>query len=193
MPAAKRRALLERGAAEAAAWCQRWQIPAQRVSLADAAADRAKGYLPHADTSPEDRTDPGAGFPWGEFLALVQAKIDGEDGGLTVAELAEIKAQLDRIEAGQTAMNARLAVVEGMVRALGGWLCDAHIRDDDRWVCSSPGVSVPGARLVLRGIPGLLGLVLECSTATRPGPATAEVGTGLTLEQRIAASAKAAA
>jgi hypothetical protein len=73
--------IINRAVNEAAAWCAQWGIPAVRITLAELDAG-SKGILAHADTSPTDRSDPGAGFPWGMFLRLVAAQLDL--GGATI-------------------------------------------------------------------------------------------------------------
>jgi hypothetical protein len=58
-------------AAEAAAWVQSIRginIPALRITV-DQARARVPGFISHAELDPERRTDPGAGFPWDQFLA----------------------------------------------------------------------------------------------------------------------------
>jgi hypothetical protein len=67
--------ILNRAVNEAAAWCARWGIPAARITFTEAQAG-GKGFMAHADTSPTDRSDPGAGFPWDLFLRLVAAQLD---------------------------------------------------------------------------------------------------------------------
>jgi hypothetical protein len=46
-------------------------IPARRVS-ADEARARIPGFVSHAELDPGRRTDPGAEFPWDQFLATYQ-------------------------------------------------------------------------------------------------------------------------
>lgn len=43
-------------------------IPARRITRAESEA-RVAGFISHAERDPARRTDPGAGFPWNQFLA----------------------------------------------------------------------------------------------------------------------------
>jgi len=77
-------AALERAADEVALWCRRWDIPARRVSRAEADAG-VSGITGHGILQPEDRTDPGASttfepslFPWDRFLGMVNERLNGE-------------------------------------------------------------------------------------------------------------------
>ena len=76
LPPAWETAVLERAATETALLCVRWVIPVVRIDQAQFEAG-ASGISGHGLLQPSDRTDPGAGFPWTRFLALVQAKVDG--------------------------------------------------------------------------------------------------------------------
>jgi hypothetical protein len=58
-------------AAEAAAWVQSMRgidVPARRITVEQARA-RVPGFISHAELDPGRRTDPGASFPWDQFLA----------------------------------------------------------------------------------------------------------------------------
>lgn len=47
-------------------------IPARRISRSESEL-RAPGFISHAERDPERRTDPGASFPWGDFLSRFAA------------------------------------------------------------------------------------------------------------------------
>ncbi len=75
--------------AQAAARQARWVkattgivVPAKRITAAQARA-RIPGFVTHAELDPGRRSDPGAGFPWPEFLArfaqLTQTPQEDED------------------------------------------------------------------------------------------------------------------
>jgi hypothetical protein len=76
--------MLTRGAAEVARWCQVFGIPARKLTPAEVAAGKS-GVIGHVDwtnSMPGKRgnhTDPGTGFPWPEFMALVAERLRGED------------------------------------------------------------------------------------------------------------------
>lgn len=76
LPPAWETAALERAATETALLCVRWSLPVVRIGQAEFDAG-GRGISGHGLLQPEDRTDPGAQFPWARFLALVQAKVDG--------------------------------------------------------------------------------------------------------------------
>jgi hypothetical protein len=63
--------VLDRAAAEAALWCTRWDIPPVLITM-DQAANGTKGILGHGMWDPGSRSDPGAGFPWADFLDRVR-------------------------------------------------------------------------------------------------------------------------
>lgn len=61
---------LARGAASAAKWLKREHgitVPAKRITRAQSDAGAA-GFITHGERDPGRRTDPGADFPWDEFL-----------------------------------------------------------------------------------------------------------------------------
>jgi peptidoglycan hydrolase-like protein with peptidoglycan-binding domain len=70
--------LLDRAAAEVAAWCKRWNIPARLLTDAQLADGFTRGITTHAAVSRvfrrSDHTDPGKDFPAGAFVAAVAAK-----------------------------------------------------------------------------------------------------------------------
>jgi len=85
-------ATLRLAANEVAALCQAHGLPVVRLSVAQVRAayyaaegQRPKGICGHYDVTrayPEDNgthTDPGANFPWSEFLAMVAEALEGND------------------------------------------------------------------------------------------------------------------
>lgn len=55
-----------------AAWCKAIYgigVPARRITAAEYRAGHP-GFVPHADLDPGRRSDPGASFPWAEFLSF---------------------------------------------------------------------------------------------------------------------------
>lgn len=74
-------------------------IPARRITAAQARA-RVPGFISHAELDPTRRSDPGAGFPWAQFLTryaeLTGQTPEGDDMPITAAE-ADLIAQ--RVEA----------------------------------------------------------------------------------------------
>ena len=77
-----KQAALARGADVVAAWCRRWDIPVRRVTLEQVEAG-VPGITGHGILQ-DDRTDPGASrvfspslFPWDEFLAMVDERLNG--------------------------------------------------------------------------------------------------------------------
>lgn len=80
----KRAAFIRQGAkaaAEAAEWLHatyRIEVPPARVTRAES-DNGASGFISHGERDPGRRTDPGADFPWPEFVrAFVDAQIDRE-------------------------------------------------------------------------------------------------------------------
>lgn len=92
-------ALLRRAAKQAARDAKKWKIPVRHVTVAQVAAGE-KGFCGHADVTrafPQDHgthTDPGSGFPWSQFLALVRAELTPEedDVAITDADIQKIAA-----------------------------------------------------------------------------------------------------
>ena len=82
--------VLDRAAAEAALWCARWGIPPVMITRTEA-ANGAKGFIGHGMWDPGSRSDPGAGFPWTEFLNRVRGgrvnpPIERDDDMITLVE-----------------------------------------------------------------------------------------------------------
>lgn len=115
--------ILNRAVNEAAAWCARWGIPAVRITRAELDAG-SKGLLAHADTSPTDRSDPGAGFPWDLFIRLTAAQLDlggaTTDPPPTPEDDPTMPTHLLRIAAGPHAGVVLAAFASGTVRTIGG-------------------------------------------------------------------------
>lgn len=76
-----RGAQLDAAADVAADWCRRYGIPAVKLTGAEMRR-RARGFGGH-DTTVDawhetDHWDPGKGFPWAEFIARVNTRLNGE-------------------------------------------------------------------------------------------------------------------
>ncbi len=75
--------LLPRAARLVATLCERWNIPPVYLT-GDHLADGSRGVTGHADLTEQfgqdTHTDPGAGFPWPGFMAMVQAVIGDRNG-----------------------------------------------------------------------------------------------------------------
>lgn len=69
------KAILENGARQVAAWCQKFGIPVRMLTDEQLADGRTKGVTTHAQVSRvfkrSDHTDPGVSFPATRFLARV--------------------------------------------------------------------------------------------------------------------------
>ncbi len=68
--------MLVRGAAAAADWCRRYDIPVRLITRAQASRG-VKGFAAHGTLDPTRRTDPGDDFPWSRFFELVRAELAG--------------------------------------------------------------------------------------------------------------------
>lgn len=68
-------AALRIGAARARLAADRHGIPVRRITLAQANRG-VQGFIDHARLDPSRRSDPGAEFPWGRFLDLVNNQED---------------------------------------------------------------------------------------------------------------------
>lgn len=82
---------MARAAARAARWLQREYgitVPARRITLAQA-LDGERGFLAHGDADPDRRTDPGATFPWQQFLDDYAAIMAGEEDDVTPQEMRQ--------------------------------------------------------------------------------------------------------
>lgn len=64
-------AALQQAAKVVAKWCERWNVPIDRISKSDADGGK-RGIVSHSALDPTRRSDPGIGFPWKEFMSLVE-------------------------------------------------------------------------------------------------------------------------
>jgi GH25 family lysozyme M1 (1,4-beta-N-acetylmuramidase) len=82
---ANHEAMLRRAATLVRARAKQWGIPLVKLSAADLKAGK-RGICGHADVSAAwhltDHSDPGTGFPWAHFMALVK----GEDGDMAFTD-----------------------------------------------------------------------------------------------------------
>lgn len=84
MPAVMRDSFIENGARRAAAaakWVQLTTgvtIPARRITRAES-ENRVPGFISHGERDPGRRTDPGAQFPWDQFLERFEAHTEEID------------------------------------------------------------------------------------------------------------------
>lgn len=79
LPDAYRNRVLDRAAAEVAPLCRRWSIPVVARTKTEIDAG-ASGVTGHGILDPGYRSDPGAGFPWADFLNRVQAAANPTTG-----------------------------------------------------------------------------------------------------------------
>ncbi|NYF44636.1 peptidoglycan recognition protein family protein [Streptosporangium sandarakinum] len=73
---------LKQAAKVAAAWVKKYGIPVKHLTPAEVRAGK-KGFCAHVDVTRAypgtgSHTDPGTGFPWDRFLAMVQEELDGK-------------------------------------------------------------------------------------------------------------------
>ncbi|MGW2221668.1 peptidoglycan recognition protein family protein [Nonomuraea sp. NPDC001684] len=73
---------MKQAAKVAAAWVKKYDIPVRHLTPAQVRAGQ-KGFCAHVDVTRAypgtgSHTDPGNGFPWDKFLALVKAEVDGK-------------------------------------------------------------------------------------------------------------------
>lgn len=81
---------MARAAARYATWLKvnhGIKIPARRINRAQS-EKRVPGFLSHAERDPRRRTDPGADFPWAQFLNRFEDHYLGEDDMPTADEIA---------------------------------------------------------------------------------------------------------
>jgi hypothetical protein len=94
LDAAYGRPMLMRAARQCARDARKWGIPVRKLTPTQVAAG-TKGFCGHADITkafPADKgshTDPGANFPWDEFLAMVNAAM-----GVKPREVKTVKIQV---------------------------------------------------------------------------------------------------
>ncbi|WP_449063975.1 peptidoglycan recognition protein family protein [Planomonospora algeriensis] len=75
-------ATLRNAAKVAAAWVTKYNIPIRHLTPSEVRAGR-KGFCAHVDVTKAypgtgSHTDPGKGFPWDRFFALVREELDGK-------------------------------------------------------------------------------------------------------------------
>lgn len=114
-----------RNMARASARYARWlkahggpAIPARRISRAQSET-RAPGFISHAERDPARRSDPGAGFPWDDFLAYYAEEFGSASRKdwwfdmATTEEIAELQAAVRdteiRVDREAEPRNVRLA------------------------------------------------------------------------------------
>lgn len=73
---------IKQAAKVAAAWVKKYNIPIRHLTPAQVRAGQ-KGFCAHVDVTKAypgtgSHTDPGKGFPWDKFLALVKAEVNGK-------------------------------------------------------------------------------------------------------------------
>lgn len=83
------RLALERGAQVAAEWCRRHLIPVRRITRTQA-QQGVRGLVAHGTMDPGRRSDPGAGFPWQQFLHRVKALIKEDEVAVTEEDINKI-------------------------------------------------------------------------------------------------------
>lgn len=82
LPSDYRDRILDRAAAEVALWCRRWNIPPIARTKAEVDAG-ARGITGHGILDPGYRSDPGAGFPWDDFITRVNRALGNTTQPLT--------------------------------------------------------------------------------------------------------------
>lgn len=109
--------------AAAAARYARWvkathgvTVPARRINRAQSEA-RMPGFISHAERDPARRSDPGAAFPWDQFLneyARAMGQSPEDDMPLTATDINEIKTAV------------RLVLNEGTAAGQRSWAETSH-------------------------------------------------------------------
>lgn len=101
---------LVRGAALGAARYSAWRVstgrapvPARRITRAQAMA-RVPGFIGHGETDPGRRFDPGAGFPWAQFLAEYQRLLTATTTTREVLSMSDIETILRELSTIKTAL-----------------------------------------------------------------------------------------
>lgn len=123
-------AMLRRAAKQCARDAKKWGIPVRHLAVSQVAAG-AKGFCGHWDITrafPQDggsHTDPGANFPWTQFLNLVRAEMDPpeEDDDMAMSD-EQIKDLVDAfwskdINADSKTSNVAYNAVFGTFQTVG--------------------------------------------------------------------------
>jgi len=148
---------LVRGAAVCRTWATTYGIPVRRLTRDQWLAGES-GFVAHADVDPGRRSDPGAGFPWDDFLTLVASPRPDPDRDRTPED--DVSPELEAIirQAGVDAAYARkkattaVAALGRIEKQLAGRdVADdlVRLRQDDRAVGKALGLAVD-----LNGEPG---------------------------------------
>lgn len=101
-------ALLRRAAKQAARDARKWGIPVRHLTVAQV-AEGVKGFCGHWDITrafPQDNgthTDPGANFPWTQFLDMVRAELEDDD--MNAADWTKLQGMIDAAVAKVAADN----------------------------------------------------------------------------------------
>lgn len=76
------RLVLDRSSFLAASLCARFNIPARKLSVAEVRDRKTSGICGHRDVAlafgKTDHVDPGANFPWDDYIALVEDALNGQ-------------------------------------------------------------------------------------------------------------------
>lgn len=124
---------LDLAAAVVADWCTRYGIPPVKLT-ADEVRSGKRGICGHNEVSQawheSDHTDPGAGFPWDEFITRVKARMNGKDT-TTMPELTGVSAAAlnDAKLAAQSTAKMTAVILEqqkeqtAMIREIRDQLC----------------------------------------------------------------------
>jgi N-acetyl-anhydromuramyl-L-alanine amidase AmpD len=119
-------AMLRRSVVVTAAWCKRFGIPARQLSNAQLADGRSKGFVSHHQVSQVFRKsshwDPGPGFPWRSYLALVADELGDsapkptpveDDMPLTDADVDKVAAAVVSQLLGRSGPTVGVALQDG--------------------------------------------------------------------------------
>lgn len=87
LPPSWRDQILERAAARCAIRAAKYSIPPVLLTRSQVDAG-ARGFVGHDRLDPSRRTDPGAAFPWTDFLGRVRARLTPETAMLKILILA---------------------------------------------------------------------------------------------------------